>query len=116
MMKANEIVEVKDTGVSVTVDEEITVVLSRTYQFEGKEISQLDFSGMENVTADNLIKANKMAAAAGAAAILPEQDLYHTLLIGAEVTGLPIEFFKQLKARDAIKVKNMVTSFLFGEA
>ncbi len=114
-MGANEIVEVKKDGVSMTADEDTTIILTRTYHFEGKEISQLDFSGMENVTADNIIKANKMATTTGHSALLPEQDLYHTLLIGADVTGLPIEFFKQIKARDAIKVKNMVTSFFFGE-
>lgn len=114
-MGTNEIVEVKDNKVNATTDEETTIVLTQTYHFEEEEISCLDFSGMENVTADTLIKANRIAAAQGHAAILPEQDLFHTLLIGADVTGLPIEFFKQLKARDAIKVKNKVTSFFFGE-
>ena len=28
---------------------------------------------------------------------------------------MPIEFFKQLKAKDALALKNRVTSFLFGE-
>lgn len=114
-MAANEIVEVKKDGVSVTVDGEKIITLTRTYDFEGQKISQLDFSGLEDITADNMIKANRIATAAGTAALVPEQDLYHTLLIGAEVTGLPIEFFKQLKPRDAIKVKNMVTTFFYGE-
>lgn len=114
-MAANEIVEVKKGGVSVTVDKDKIITLSRTYHFEEEDISQLDFSGLEDITADNMIKANRIATAAGTAALVPEQDLYHTLLIGAEVTGLPIEFFKQLKPRDAIKVKNMVTTFFYGE-
>ena len=28
---------------------------------------------------------------------------------------MPIEFFKQLKPKDALALKNRVTSFLFGE-
>lgn len=114
-MAANEIVEVKQDGVSVTVDEDKIIELTRTYDFEGQKISQLDFSGLEDITAANMIKANRIATATGNSSILPEQDLYHTLLIGADVTGLPIEFFKQLRPRDAIKVKNMVTTFFYGE-
>lgn len=113
-MGANEIVEVKGNEVSVTADEEKIIKLSKTYDFEGEKISQLDFSGLENITANNMIRANKIATRDGAVALLPEQDLYHTLLIGADVTGLPIEFFKRLKPRDAVNVKNMVTTFFFG--
>lgn len=96
-------------------DEEKIVKLSRTYDFEGEKVSELDFSGLENVTADDMIKANKILSSSGTVAILPENDLHYTLIIAASATGYPIEFFKALKPRDAIKVKNMVTGFFFGE-
>lgn len=96
-------------------DAESIVKLSKTYDFEGDKISELDFSGMENVTAEDMIKANKVLASSGTVAILPENDLHYTLIIAASATGYPIEFFKALKPRDAIKVKNMVTGFFFGE-
>lgn len=91
------------------------VKLSRTYEFEGEKIQELDFSGLEDVTADDMIKANKVLASSGTVSVLPENDLHYTLIIAASATGHPIEFFKSLKPRDAIKVKNKVTSFFFGE-
>lgn len=96
-------------------DAENVVKLSRTYEFEGEKIQELDFSGLENVTADDMIKANKVLASSGTVSVLPENDLHYTLIIAASATGHPIEFFKSLKPRDAIKVKNKVTSFFFGE-
>lgn len=111
---AAEVTETKK--VTQTADDAESIVkLSRTYDFEGDKISELDFSGMENVTAEDMIKANKVLASSGTVSVLPENDLHYTLIIAASATGYPIEFFKALKPKDAIKVKNKVTSFFFGE-
>ena len=41
-------------------EENSTVVkLSQVYHFEDHDISELDFSGLENITVANMIKANK---------------------------------------------------------
>ena len=90
------------------------VKLSKTYHFEDSDISELDFSGLENITVANMIKANKALSSSGNFSVLPETDLQYTLSIAVDVTGLPIEFFRRLAPRDGIRVKNKVTSFLFG--
>ncbi|OUN27803.1 phage tail assembly protein [Blautia sp. An81] len=107
--------EVIETKRATQEAEENIIKLSKTYDFEGEKIQELDFSGLENVTADDMIKANKVLASSGTVSVLPENDLHYTLIIAASATGHPIEFFKSLKPRDAIKVKNKVTSFFFGE-
>ena len=88
--------------------------LSRTYRFEDQDISELDLSGLEDLTVDDMIRANKALSSSGTFSVLPETDLQYTITLAVKVTGLPVEFFKQLKPRDGIKVKNRVTSFLFG--
>ena len=88
--------------------------LSRTYRFEDQEISELDFSGLEDLTVADMMKANKTLSSSGNFSVLPENDLQYTITLAVQVTGLPVEFFRQLKPRDGIKVKNRVTSFLFG--
>lgn len=98
----------------VVVDGDI-LKLTRTYEFEGEKISEIDFSGLENVTANDMIKAQKVLSNTGTVTVLPETNLEYTLIVAAGCTGLPIEFFKQLKPRDAMKVKNRVTGFFFGE-
>ena len=91
------------------------IKLTRTYDFEGEKISTVDFSNLENITANDMIKANKILNNSGTVTVLPETNLEYTLIIAADATGLPVEFFKQLAPRDAMKVKNKVTSFFFGE-
>ena len=98
--------EVIETKRATQEAEENIIKLSKTYDFEGEKIQKLDFSGLENVTADDMIKANKVLASSGTVSVLPENDLHYTLIIAASATGHPIEFFKSLKPRDAIKVKN----------
>ena len=109
-----EIVEIKDGKEEVSTDEERMLELTRTYNFEGEPISAIDFSGLEDITADDMIRANNIMTNAGTVAVVPENNMHYALIIAASATGMPIEFFKQLKPRDAIKVKNMVTRFFYG--
>ena len=90
--------------------EESKMKLSKVYDFEGAKVSEIDFSGLENLTANDMIKANKVLNTSGNVTVLE-----YTLVIAASATDYPIEFYKQLAPRDAIKVKNRVTSFFFGE-
>ena len=89
--------------------------LSRAYSFEGETIKEIDFSGLENVTAKTMVKASRTLAAEGDVQVLPESSLHYAIIIAADCTGLPLEFFEMLKPRDAMKVKNTVTSFFYGE-
>lgn len=91
--------------------EESKMKLSKVYDFEGAKVSEIDFSGLENLTANDMIKANKVLNTSGNVTVLPETNLEYTLVIAASATDYLIEFYKQLAPRDAIKVKNRVTSF-----
>lgn len=109
--------EVKNEAVeqAAVQAEESKMKLSKVYDFEGAKVSEIDFSGLENLTANDMIKANKVLNTSGNVTVLPETNLEYALVIAASATDYPIEFYKQLAPRDAIKVKNRVTSFFFGE-
>ena len=110
-----EIVEIKDDKVKAAPDDDTTIGLSRTYKFEGGEISSLHFTkrGLEDVTAENMIRANNIMMHDGTAVLVPENTLYFALIIAADTTGLPIEFFKQLKPRDAMAVRQFISNYFF---
>jgi hypothetical protein len=94
-------------------DEGVMVTLSKTYHFEGKEIKEIDMSGLEEATAETMIKAQKVLVTNGDVQLLPENSLHYALIIAAECTGLPIEFYKRLSMKDATKVRNRVQSFFW---
>lgn len=108
-----EIVEIKDDKVKAAPDNDKTIELSRTYKFEGEEISSLCFTRLEDVTAENMIRANNIMMNDGTAVVVPENTLYFALIIAADTTGLPIEFFKQLKPKDAMAVRQFITNYFF---
>lgn len=109
-----EVTDIKK-ATEATASKEAVIKLSRTYDFEGEKIKEIDMSGLEEITANDMIKANKVLNNNGTVTVLPETNLEYTLIIAASASGLPIEFFKILVPKDAMKVKNRVTSFFFGE-
>lgn len=107
--------EIKIVKIEDKKQEESKVKLSKIYQFEGRDISEIDLSGLEDLTADDLIQAGKIYANNGNISAVRELDLEYTLTVAALKSGLPIEFYHQLSAKDAMKVKNRVTTFMYGE-
>ena len=109
-----EVTDIKK-ATEAAASKEAVIKLSRTYDFEGEKIKEIDMSGLEEITANDMIKANKVLNNNGTVTVLPETNLEYTLIIAASASGLPIEFFKTLVPKDAMKVKNRVTSLCFGE-
>lgn len=92
---------------------EMKVVFSKPYNFEGVDYKEVDLQGMENLTAEDMCQADKYLGKTGNFSVMPEMTLAYALQIATKATGLPIEFFNGLPMRDAIKVKNRVTGFIY---
>lgn len=91
------------------------VTFGKPYYFEGKEYESIDLSGLDNLTAENMIAADKYLTSSGVFTPMPEMNLEYALFIASTATGLPVEFFRNLPPKDAIKVKNRVTNFFYAE-
>lgn len=90
------------------------IKLSREYNFEGKKYSELDLSGLENLTTMDLTEAQRAMQRNNEIAAVPEMNLTYCLVLAATATNMPIEFYKQLKAKDAIAVRNKVSTTFLG--
>lgn len=99
-----------------TVEEKdrLLVPLSGTYHFEGEDIDVMDLRRLRDVTAADMIKVSRMMSMTGNVESNEEVSLEYACNLAGSVTGRPVEFYKSLKAPDAIKLKNRVTGFLFG--
>lgn len=89
------------------------IALNKTYTCDGNEIKDLDLSGLNNLTSQDLIDANRIYTAQTGMPPLSEADMLYTFLIAYKVTNLPIDFFTSLSAKDGMKVKSAVSNFLF---
>ena len=110
-----EINNTEFTQEEINALEERVLKLSKTYHFEGEEISTVDLSGLDNVSANQMIQAQKMITKSGNTTALLETNIEYLLILASFASGRPIEFFKKLNAKDVVKVKNRVTGFFFSE-
>lgn len=91
------------------------VVFKKPFVYEGVSYKEIDLSGLEELSAQDMIEANKIMERSGSVNAIPELSLEYACIISARATGKPVEFFKALPPKEAVKVKNRVTNFLFGE-
>ena len=96
-------------------DPEGLVRFSKPYNFEGQDYTEIDLSDLENLSARDMIAAEKYLAKNGIISPIPEMTMEYIGFIANRATGKPIEFFKGLPPKDAVRVKNKVSSFFYGE-
>ena len=106
-------VEIVDKSEIVEVGD--LVIFGKPYKFEGKEYENVDLSGLQNIKAKDMIEAQKIYDRSGGFSFMPEMSMEYALLIASKASNHPIEFFHGLPPRDAIRIKNKITSFFYGQ-
>lgn len=97
--------------------DEVSMVIKfkKPYRFEGKEYTEIDLSGLDDLQASDMIAVNKyMQRSSSGVDVMPEVSLEYACVLASKAAKLPIEFFTSLPPREAMKVKNRVMGFLFG--
>jgi len=89
------------------------IKFKKPYAFEGTEHKEIDLSGLEKLTARDLIDAEKQFAAGGGVAPITEMSLAYACIIAAKAAKKPEEFFYGLPAPEVVAVKNIVTNFFY---
>ena len=99
-----------------TEPEDLVLRFGKPYKFGGQEYTEVDLSGLEDVTAGVLESVGKIAAKKnpGMNPALQEMSLTFCTYLAQRVAKLPLEFFTGLPAKEAIKLKTLVTGFLYG--
>ena len=99
-----------------TEPEDLILRFAKPYKFGGQEYTEVDLSGLEDVTAGVLESVGKITAKKnpGMNPALQEMSLTFCTCLAQRVAKLPLEFFTGLPAKEAIKLKTMVTGFLYG--
>lgn len=96
--KTEVAVEVLDKDGEV-IENEYTVVFNKPYTFEGETYDKIDLSGLDNLTAADMIAANKILDRTGSFTFLPEMSLEYACIIAAKATKLPVEFSRDYTRR-----------------
>lgn len=110
-----------ETDITETNEDKGAAAGSRPYMirfdpsvyFEGKEYDGIDLSCLEDVTAMDMISVSRKLSSAGNSDFMQENSMEYALNLAARASGLPVEFFEQLKMPHAMKVKRCVAAFLY---
>ena len=89
-----------------TEEESLVLKFRKPYKFEGQEYTEVDLSGMEDMTAGDLCAVAKLANRELGVTPIPEMTLKERLVDRRVEKGLP--------PVEAMKLKNLVTGFLYG--
>jgi hypothetical protein len=94
--------------------ESLVLKFGKPYTFDGTEYIELDLSGLEDTKASDLSAVNKQISKSISSSLVPEMTIDFAQYMAARITKKPVEFFKNLPAREAIKLKTIVVGFLYG--
>ena len=87
----------------------------KPFVWEDNTYTEIDMSGLEDLSAKDMIAAQRTMEKSGSINVLPEMSLEYACIFASKATKMPVEFFQALPPKEAIKVKNKVTNFLYGE-
>ena len=87
----------------------------KPFIFEDETYKEIDLSGLEVLSAKDMIQAQRTMERSGSINVLPEMSLEYACIFASKATKIPVEFFQALPPKEAIKVKNKVTNFFYGE-
>lgn len=101
------------TNIAPTADDELLIKFGKPFDFESKTYTEVDLSGLEDLTGDDLCKADRILRAQGVSAPLSEMTPAAACYFAGIAAGLPMEFFKALPIKEMVKVRTAVTGFLY---
>lgn len=108
---------VSDPQTETIISDPLVLKLSVPFTFEEKEYSEINLRKLNSWTCGDVVKVTKeykrMTGGADSPmdAILPEVNLEYVEFVAARASGLPIEFFKNLPARESGKLRAAVIAF-----
>jgi hypothetical protein len=93
------------------VDSKCIIRLSHPYKYDDEEISELDMSGIENLTGRDIKKAQAIMTRHGNVTTFLESNVEFLQLMAAAACGKEVEFIEELNAKDTTRVKNWVSGY-----
>ena len=100
---------------STTTESSRVHKLKKAVTFENKEYPEIDLTGLENLNGRDIRELDRLFKVKGgriAGGNVKEFDSLYLQLVAAKATGLPLEFFDVISAKDATRLEVMIRNFL----
>lgn len=106
----DKVIEIKSTTDS-------TIKLSKPYKYNGREITELDLSGLADLTMSDYNQVRQYLTTKGIQLSNNMAELDPTVAnaYAAMACHMPFDFFEGLNLKDSYAIKNRVVVFIYGE-
>lgn len=104
----------KNSENNITTENSKIVKLKTPIEFDGKTVSEIDFSGLDKLTGKDLRELDRLFRNLGGSKSrnTKELDSLYLQLVASRGSGLPLEFFDALSIKDATLVEVITRNFL----
>ena len=97
----------------IEIENGYLIRFKKPFMFENTVYTEIDLSGLEDLTGKDLKEAEKQFNASGQIAPVNEISMGYACVIAAMATKQPVNFFEDLPAHEAVKVKTVVMNFFY---
>jgi len=98
-----------------TEEDPFKLVFSKPFVWEDETYKEIDLSGLEDLSARDMIQSQRVMEKSGSMNVMPELSVEYACIIASKATKMPVEFFQALPLKEAAKLKNRITNFFYGE-
>lgn len=102
-----------EKSVSSVKNPGLIIKLMTPFQFDGAKVTEIDLNGLYDLSAHDLIQIEGIMLRNGYSGQNMELTTKYALLAAAKAAGKAWEFCDEIKSRDAIRIKNIVTGFFY---
>lgn len=95
------------------IEEMMTFKLNQSFKYDGKEITELDLSGLLDLNARDLVDIDREMTRRGFTGARTELTRQYAMLVAARCVKKPWDFCDRMSARDSIRLKEYVVTFFY---
>ncbi len=94
---------------------ELKLELSDPFLYDDVEIKEIDLSGIFDLTGMDMCNLDRQMTGLGYTGSRPDITRQYAMLVAARVNRKPEDFCNRMKARDSIRLREMVTAFFYAK-
>lgn len=98
------------------IENVLKMTLSQPYKYDGEEIKELDLSGLLDLTARDLVEIDREMMRRGFSGARNELTRQYAMLVAAKIANKPYDYCDRMNARDSIRLKEYLVTFLYATA
>ena len=94
-------------------EELLKLTLGDPFLFDGKEVTEIGLEGLFDLTARDMCEIDRQMMARGYSGPRMDTTRQYAMLAAARVNDKPWEWLDEMRARDSVLLRDMVSAFFY---